>query len=474
MSPLSSVVVAGIGAPLVVIGIAALAGLAFGATWAIVVLVAGLCALAGVHLWQLDRLTRWADAEQDAPVPEGRGAWGVALSALYRRVRSRNLRQLDLATTIERFRSAVEALPDGMAILDNANRIRWANARAQAHLGIDLDRDTGQPLQNFVRQPEVVRYLEVGDFADGVVFDSLREIGTTLAIQVVPFGIEERLLISRNITQLEAVARMRRDFIANVSHELKTPLTVVSGFLETLQELELEPRQRARYLQLMAEQAKSMQRLVDDLLTLSALESDQNTLTEAEFDVVPLLLQVSADAKALSAGRHVVALDIVDPATVIGSRDELASAFGNLVSNAIRYTPDGGAITLAWHIDEEGRGVFGVTDTGIGIAPEHIPRLTERFYRVDRSRSRETGGTGLGLAIVKHVLLRHQAELDVMSELGKGSTFSVLLPARRVRRASANAASDEATSPRPDPERESDSVPPRSSVSASSPSATNN
>jgi two-component system phosphate regulon sensor histidine kinase PhoR len=474
MSPLSSVVVAGIGAPLVVIGIAALAGLAFGATWAIVVLVVGLCALAGVHLWQLDRLARWADAEQDAPVPEGRGAWGVALSALYRRVRSRNLRQLDLATTIERFRSAVEALPDGMVILDNANRIRWANARAQAHLGIDLDRDTGQPLQNFVRQPEVVRYLEVGDFADGVVFDSLREIGTTLAIQVVPFGIEERLLISRNITQLEAVARMRRDFIANVSHELKTPLTVVSGFLETLQDLELEPRQRARYLQLMAEQAKSMQRLVDDLLTLSALESDQNTLTEAEFDVVPLLLQVSADAKALSAGRHVVALDIADPATVIGSRDELASAFGNLVSNAIRYTPDGGAITLAWHIDEEGRGVFGVTDTGIGIAPEHIPRLTERFYRVDRSRSRETGGTGLGLAIVKHVLLRHQAELDVMSELGKGSTFSVLLPARRVRRASANAASDNAISPRPDPERESDSAPARSSVSASSPSATNN
>ena len=273
------------------------------------------------------------------------GVWGVALSALYRRVRSRNLRQLDLAATIERFRSAVEALPDGMVILDSANRIQWANARAQAHLGIDLDKDAGQPLQNFVRQPEVVRYLEAGDFADGIVFDSLREIGTTLAIQVVPFGIEERLLISRNITQLEAVARMRRDFIANVSHELKTPLTVVSGFIETLQDLDLDARQRTRYLQLMAEQAKNMQRLVDDLLTLSALESDQNTLAEVEFDIVPLLLQVSADAKALSAGRHTVALDIADHAIVIGSRDELGSAFGNLVSNAIRYTPDGGAIT---------------------------------------------------------------------------------------------------------------------------------
>jgi signal transduction histidine kinase len=208
-----------------------------------------------------------------------------------------------------------------------------------------------------------------------VVVDSLREPGTTLSIQVVPFGIEERLLISRNITQLEAVARMRRDFIANVSHELKTPLTVVSGFIETLQDLELEPRQRTRYLQLMAEQAKNMQRLVDDLLTLSTLESDQNPLAEAQFDVVPLLLQVSADAKALSAGRHAVALDIADHAIVIGSRDELGSAFGNLVSNAIRYTPEGGAITLAWRVDEEGHGVFGVTDTGIGIAPEHIPAV---------------------------------------------------------------------------------------------------
>ena len=432
---MSALVVAGIGAPLALLAAAGVAWFAFGAAWAIAVLAVGVCAFAGFHLRQLGRLTRWAESELDAPVPDASGAWGVALSALYRRVRVRNQRQLDLAATIERFRSAAEALPDGMVILDDANRIQWANAKAQAHLGIDLERDTGQPLQNFVRQPEVVRYLEAGDFSESVVFDSLREIGTTLAMQVVPFGIDERLLISRNITQIEAVARMRRDFIANVSHELKTPLTVIRGFLETLQDIELEPRQRSRYIGLMADQAASMQRLVDDLLTLSTLESEQNVLAEAEFDVVPLLLEVSADAKALSAGRHAVALDIAEPAMVLGSRDELASAFGNLVSNAIRYTPDGGAITLSWRIDEEGRGVFGVTDTGIGIAPEHVPRLTERFYRVDRSRSRETGGTGLGLAIVKHVLLRHQAELDVMSELGIGSTFSVILPARRIRRA---------------------------------------
>ena len=283
-----------------------------------------------------------------------------------------------------------------MVIIDAANRIEWANARAQEHLGLDLAKDTGRPLLNLMRQPDLVRYLQTGDFTDAVVVASLRGSGTTLSIQVVPFGVDERLLISRDITQLEAVARMRRDFIANVSHELKTPLTVVAGFLETLQDLELEPRQRAQYLQLMAEQARSMQRLVDDLLTLSALESEPSVGAETSFAVVPLLLEVSADAKALSNGRHTIALDIGDAAIVSGSRDELASAFGNLVSNAIRYTPDGGTITLGWQVDAEGRGAFSVTDTGIGIAPEHIPRLTERFYRVDRSRSRATGGTASG------------------------------------------------------------------------------
>jgi two-component system phosphate regulon sensor histidine kinase PhoR len=227
---------------------------------------------------------------------------------------------------------------------------------------------------------------------------------------------------------------MRRDFIANVSHELKTPLTVITGFLETLQELDLEGRQRERFLHLMQEQAGSMQRLVEDLLTLSALESEQNPLAEERFPILSMLQKLAADARSLSLGQHEIVLDAGDAATVLGNRDELASAFGNLVSNAIRYTPGNGRITLAWRVDPDGRGVFSVTDTGIGLAPEHIPRLTERFYRVDRSRSRATGGTGLGLAIVKHVLLRHQAELLIASEPGHGSTFSVVLPARRVER----------------------------------------
>jgi two-component system phosphate regulon sensor histidine kinase PhoR len=427
-----SVILAGLVAPVGVLAVAGVVWLAFGAPWALAALVGGGGAILALHLRQIELLARWAAAPLDTPVPEGRGAWRAAFSALHRRTRMRDAHQRDLAQTIERFRSVAEAIPDGMVVLDTGNRIRWANARAIAHFGLDLAHDTGRPLTNLVRQPEVVRYLDNGDFSDAVVVDSQRVPGSTLSIQVVPFGADERLLISRDISRLESVARMRRDFIANVSHELKTPLTVVSGFLETLQDVDLDRGQRDRYLQLMRDQAQSMERLVNDLLTLSTLESEQNLPAEAPFAVEPLLRELAAEARALSGGKHTIAVDPGAAATITGSRDELASAFGNLVSNAIRYTPPGGTVTLAWDAADDGDGTFSVSDTGIGIAPEHVPRLTERFYRVDRSRSRATGGTGLGLAIVKHVLLRHQAVLAVASVPGKGSTFTVRIPARRV------------------------------------------
>jgi two-component system phosphate regulon sensor histidine kinase PhoR len=432
---MSPTLVSALFAPVVVAVAAGIVWAVGGATGALVVLGLGWGALLGGHIRNLDRLTRWAAATTEVPVPEGAGPWRAAFSGLYRRVRVREAHQRDLGRTIERFQSAAEAIPDGMVVLDKQNRIKWANIRSRSHLGLDDRQDIGSPLANIVRQPDFVRFLEAGDFAEPITIESQREAGLTLAIQIVPFGIDERLLISRDITRLEAVARMRRDFIANVSHELKTPLTVIAGFLETMQELSLDEKQRARFMQLMQEQATSMQRLVEDLLTLSALESEQNPMQDEKFAIVGLLLQVSADAKSLSQGCHAIALDLGDAATVTGSRDELASAFGNLVSNAIRYTPAGGTITLSWRVDDNGTGVFAVTDTGIGIAAEHLPRLTERFYRIDRSRSRATGGTGLGLAIVKHVLLRHQAALEIASEPGKGSTFAVRLPARRVQRA---------------------------------------
>jgi two-component system phosphate regulon sensor histidine kinase PhoR len=419
-------------APSVVAALAVAAGVLQGAVAALVVVAVGALAIVGWHLWQIAALARWAGGAIETPVPDGRGVWEPVYAGLYRRVRLRSARQRDLRLALERFVSGAEALPEGVVVLDHNDRVEWANPQAEAHLGLDLKRDRRAPIVNLVRQPAFIAYLSGGDFSEPVIVQSTREAATTLSIQIVPFGVEEKLLMSRDITRLEAVARMRRDFIANVSHELKTPLTVLGGFIETLTDVDLDERQRQRCLALMQEQAKSMQRLVADLIALSALETEQTPAHEAEFDIVPLLLSVSADAKALSAGKHEITLTIRDAATVLGGRDELASAFGNLVSNAVRYTPEGGRIALDWRVTPDG-GEFSVTDSGIGIAAEHIPRLTERFYRVDRSRSRATGGTGLGLAIVKHVLIRHQGELLIDSEPGQGSRFTVRLPARRVK-----------------------------------------
>jgi two-component system phosphate regulon sensor histidine kinase PhoR len=427
----------GLIAPIIVAVVTLIAWLIAGSVPALAVMTLGAAGIIAFHLRQLARITDWARGPQEGEVPEGRGEWNELLGAIYRRTRVRRAYERDLRQIIERFRQAASAVPDGIVVLDATNRIDWANDRALSQLGLDLAHDRGQPIVNLVRQPEFLRYVDAGDYSTSIVVASHGDSMRRLALQLVPFAAEQKLLMSRDVTELEAVARMRRDFIANVSHELKTPLTVISGFIETLRDLDVDERQRERFLQLMDEQARNMQRLVADLLTLSSLESEQNPVQEERFAAVPLLLALSADAKALSKRQHEIALDIGEAATIHGSRDELASAFSNLVSNAVRYTPTKGTITLAWRVDADGTGVFSVTDTGIGIAPEYIPRLTERFYRVDRSRSRATGGTGLGLAIVKHVLLRHQAELEITSERGRGSTFAVRLPSRRIERAPA-------------------------------------
>lgn len=421
--------------PVMVLVVALVTAFAAGDGWGLAVLALGWGAVIVHHVANLARLTRWSESPLDARVPEGAGTWRQAFSALYQRTRSRRAQERDLERIIERFRSAAEAVPDGMVVLDRQHRIKWANLRAQVLLSLDLAQDTGTPLLNLVRVPAFVQHLEANDVRDDLLIDSPRDAAVKLAIRIAPFGMEEKLLIARDVTQMEAVARMRRDFIANISHELKTPLTVISGFIETMQEIDLDASRRTRSLELMREQSASMQRLVADLLTLSALESDQIMPADEPFPVAPLLDALGADARGLSRGRHTIDMDPGAPAALLGSREELASAFGNLVSNAIRYTPAGGTIGLRWHVEADGSGVFTVADSGIGIDPEHIPRLTERFYRIDRSRSRATGGTGLGLAIVKHVLLRHQADLEITSVPGKGSTFSVRLPGKRVRQA---------------------------------------
>jgi two-component system phosphate regulon sensor histidine kinase PhoR len=405
-----------------------LVGLLAGPAWGLGMLAAGLLGLLVWHTRHFARLQRWLANPLPGQVPEGEGIWDEVLAALHRLERDGAKRERGLADALARLRRALQALPDGVVILDGANRIEWCNRTAERQLMLDGRADLGQNIANLVREPDFVEYLR--EPQDKPVRIS-RGPGIALSLQLIAVGETQKLLLARDVTQTERVDAMRRDFVANVSHELRTPLTVLVGFLETVRELKLDPQRQRDYLGMMQEQATRMQRIIDDLLTLSALDAAPPASTEKRVAVRPLLERLKADAEALSGGKHTIDLSIDAANDVLGVESELASAFGNLVSNAIRYTPPGGTVTLAWRESLDGAR-FSVEDTGIGIEPEHIPRLTERFYRVDRSRSRETGGTGLGLAIAKHALARHDATLEVESELGKGSRFSARFPARRL------------------------------------------
>jgi len=381
---------------------------------------------------QIAAFLRWLRRPARDALPAGRGLYEEAFATLHRHLKDRDEERDRLRTALARFRDAGRALPDGVVILDRNYHIEWANPTAARHFSIDARRDLGQPVANFLRHPDFIAWLEAGDFREPLTLRGARG-DAVLLVRLIAFGDEQQLLNSRDITAQEKLETMRRDFVANVSHELKTPVTVLSGFVETLSDaqIEMSAAQRERYLGLMAEQARRMQQLIEDLLTLSALESSPAPADEKGIDMRPLVDQLAGEARALSAGRHNVLAHVEPGGRLAGSARELHSAFSNLVSNAVRYTPEGGTVTLSWRL-EDARGVFAVADTGIGVESRHIPRLTERFYRVDQGRSRESGGTGLGLAIVKHVLTRHQASLEIESALGKGSSFRAVFPAQRI------------------------------------------
>ena len=405
-----------------------------GPVWALAAVCLGLVLLLLRHVANLAALADWLRDPLTKPVPQGSGVWEEVLVGLYRFVRERIKQEQQLGDDLVRFRSAGLALPDGVVLLDARGHIEWCNPIASQYLGLDEQRDLGQPLVNLVRHPDLVAYLERGEYAEPLTLRLTRGEGLVLSLAVIDYGEAQKLLLASDITLAEKVETMRRDFVANVSHELKSPLTVVAGFLETLTdgEVKLDERRRQGYLEMMREHTLRMQRLVEDLLTLSALESSRGPGDETLVDVSVLLAGVREEALALSAGRHRIELSVEQPVLLLANAQELRSAFGNLVSNAVRYTPAGGDIRLGW-TRRGAQAVFSVADSGPGIEPRHIPRLTERFYRVDHSRSRETGGTGLGLAIVKHVLSRHQATLEIESEPGKGSSFSAVFPARRIK-----------------------------------------
>lgn len=390
-----------------------------------------LCVLGwlGFHLYHLGLLLDWLNALTPTAPPEGKGLWEDVFALIYRQNRQQALSQKKLVNTLERFINAGEAMPDGVVVLDEHDRIEWLNPMAVTHFRLDRRRDVGMMVANLVRQPGFHDYLLAQNYHQPLLLRQSQPVEQVLSVQLVPFDSTRKLLLSRDITQLDRVQTVHRDFVANVSHELRTPLTVVGGFLETLTDMpEPDSATTRQFLPMMMEQTKRMQNLVEDLLALSRLENGGKPDTMEEVDMAAMLDTLVIEAEGLSQGRHQIMCETCADTPLWGHKFKLHSAFGNLVSNAVRYTPEGGTICLAWRVSQDS-GVFSVKDTGIGIAREHLPRLTERFYRVDRGRSRGTGGTGLGLAIVKHVLARHHARLEIESMLDKGSTFSVILDA---------------------------------------------
>ena len=410
-----------------------------GATLGMPAVGAGLGAAAllgvavGVDVLRAARLMRWLKGNQQTPAPRDAGFWGELAYRIERLLRLRDMALAQEQRRLGEFLSAIEASPNGVLLLDPQDQIAWCSAVAADHLGLDARRDLGQPITNLVRSPAFVGYLQEGVWPDPIL---LLAPGGLLQLQVVvrAYGHGQKLVITQDVTERFRADAMRRDFVANVSHEIRTPLTVLAGFVETMASLPLSGTERERVLLLMQQQTQRMQGLVADLLTLAQLEGSPRPPADRWLALAPLLGRVVDDGRALSAGRHQIRCALPEGLSLAGLEVELTSAVGNLLSNAVRYTPAGGQIDITWRDRADGGGEIEVRDTGIGIAREHLPRLAERFYRVDGSRSRDTGGTGLGLAIVKHVMQRHGGSLEIDSQPGAGSRLRLLLPAGRVRR----------------------------------------
>lgn len=416
---------------LISLGIGLWLGAATG--WGIFALGLLLIVLLGAN--QLKKIQRWVK-NLDTPPPPSVGPWDEILAPIYRKLKQNRLEIHTQDQHIEGMMMAAEALPAGAVTLDKELHIQWCNKSAAQHLGLNLATDRQQSIFNIMRSPEFARYAQSKDWDQSLTLHTYPNgEEKTLQLHLTPYGLGQFLLVTRDITQMDKLETTRKDFVANVSHELRTPLTVLLGFLETLREMpadSLSAEQRVRYEQMMLEQAQHMQAIVADLLTLSTLESSPSSENTAV--AVPYLIeQALVRAQAISNDQHVFVTALDDRIWIEGAETELSSAINNLLTNAIRYTPKDGTITTSWSLNDDGSATFSVQDTGIGISPQDIPRLTERFYRADKGRSRATGGTGLGLAITRHVVSRHQAELEIKSRYTAGSTFSIHFPAQRVR-----------------------------------------
>lgn len=385
-----------------------------------------------IHLINLYRLDQWL-LTRKVDLPEARGIWGNVFYQIYRLQRRHRKRKRKLSQMLRRFQDSTAAMPDATVVLNAQHRIEWFNKAAVSLLGLQPQHDIGRPINNLLRHPHFTDYLyrnphSIKEFS--IKIPSPLNAEHILRIHLVPYDTSMRLLIARDVTEVQYLEQVRQDFVANVSHELRTPLTVITGFIETMQDsIENQALKEWEHpLNLMAQQASRMQNIVNDLLLLSRLETEVPQNLRKIVDVPKILSHLTQDAEALSGDQqHHIEVFVDQTLRIYGQPDEIMSAFSNIIFNAVRYTPASGRITIRWYCDDF-NGYFSVEDTGEGIAEQHIPRLTERFYRVDVGRSRDHGGTGLGLAIVKHVLQRHHAKLHIQSQLSKGSTFTCTFP----------------------------------------------
>ena len=398
-------------------------GVLFGLQWWL--LFTGLCLYLAWLFYQMYRLNKWLIRGTDEP-PESSGLWGEIFDNIYKLQCQQRAETENLQAVIKRIQEITSALKDGIIILDWRGHLDFWNPAAQRMIGFRT-KDQGQSIINFIRDPKFVEYFEGDNYAEPLDLQSPRHSSKQLQIQITRFGQQERLIVIRDITQVHNLEQMRQDFVANVSHELRTPLTVINGYIETISDNNKTPTWE-KPLQQILQQGKRMSLLINDLLVLSKLETTEAGHNQKELELEPLLISIKNEADALGNDKQqTIRLQCDEPIRILANEKEIHSAFSNLAINAVKYTPENGVIDLhLWK--NENHVYFSVTDNGPGIDSKHLPRLTERFYRVDASRNSATGGTGLGLAIVKHVLLRHDGELKITSELGKGSTFTCVLP----------------------------------------------
>lgn len=394
--------------------------------WLLIFITTYLC----WHLYNVYRLLGWLREGKKFRLPETASIWDDVFEHIYRLQQRNRKRKRDLRRLLKRFHKMTVALPDAIVELaPGSDEIEWWNDAAARFLGFTYPRDSGQRISNLLRSPAFLDYLhQQENYQQAIEIPSPVDEELTLRIRVIPYSGNRRLLVARDMTRMQRLERTRQDFVANVSHELRSPLTVISGYLETLLDEQGFGEEYANQLRSMQKQTERMNRIVDDLMLLSRLETEIPQADPEPVLVYRLIDSIVNQARELSGvEEHVIELDVDSGLCLKGRESELYSAFSNLVFNAVRYTPAGGLITIRWKASDDGA-VFSVEDSGVGIAPHQIPRLTERFYRVDNGRSRSTGGTGLGLAIVKHVLLRHEGWLEIESELDNGSKFRCHFP----------------------------------------------